>query len=99
MLVIVGCGKRKLKGTHSAAALYDSGYFRLKLKYARKIVDNEDSIMIISGKHGFLRLDEQIESYNQPIAGPGAVTLETLNQQARDLNILEEKSVVVLGGK
>jgi hypothetical protein len=99
MLVIIGCGKRKLKGTHPAVDIYDSAYFQLKLEYARKIVDDENSIMILSGKHGFLQLNEKIESYNQPIDGPGGVTLETLQQQARDLNVLEEKYVIVLGGK
>jgi|APSaa5957512535_1039671.scaffolds.fasta_scaffold137880_2 hypothetical protein len=99
MLVIIGCGKRKLRGTHPAADLYDSGYFRLKLEYARKIVDAEDSIIILSGKHGFLKLDDKIECYNQPISGPGAVTLETLQQQAQDMDVLGEETVVVLGGK
>jgi len=99
MLVIVGCGKRKIEGIHPAADLYDSVYFQLKLEYARKIADSEDSIMILSGKHGFLHLDEMIESYNQPIDRPGGVTLETLHQQARDMNVLGENTVVVLGGK
>jgi len=99
MLVIVGCGNRKLKGMHPAGDLYDSVYFRLKLEYARKIATNEDSIKILSGKYGFLHLDEMIECYDQQINQPGGVTLDTLRQQAQDMNVLEEKSVVVLGGK
>ena len=95
-LVIIGCGQAKRSGVHKAADLYTSGYFRLKLAYARSIVD-DGSILILSGKYGFVRLDEEIESYDQHIGSVGAVTDATLQEQASRFQLLESE-VIVLGG-
>ena len=96
LLVIIGCGQAKRPGTHKAADLYISGYFRLKLAYARSIVD-DGSILILSGKYGFVRLDEEIESYDQHIGSVGAVTDATLQEPASWFRLLESE-VIVLGG-
>ncbi len=96
MLVIIGCGVAKRSGVHKAADLYTSGYFRLKLAYARSIVD-DGSILILSGKYGFVRLDEKIASYDQHIGSAGAITDATLQEQAFRIR-LPESEVIVLGG-
>jgi hypothetical protein len=96
ILVIIGCGRAKHPGIHKAADLYSSGYFQLKLAYARTITD-DDSILILSGKYGFVRLDEEIESYDQHIGSVGAVTDATLQEQASRFR-LPESDVIVLGG-
>jgi hypothetical protein len=96
LLVIIGCGQAKRPGTHKAADLYTSGYFRLKLDYARTIT-TDDSIFILSGKYGFVRLDEDIKSYDQHIGSAGAVTDATLQEQASRIR-LRESEVIVLGG-
>ena len=97
MLVIIGCGVAKRCGVHKAADLYTSGYFRLKLAYARTITD-DDSILILSGKYGFTRLDQEIASYNQHISENGAISDSTLKQQARGIKV-RGGDVIVLGGK
>ena len=94
LLVIIGCGQAKRPDTHKAADLYISGYFRLKLAYARTITD-DSSILILSGKYGFVRLDEEIESYDQHIVSAGAVSDATLREQASRFRVRE---VIVLGG-
>ena len=95
LLVIIGCGVAKRCGVHKAVDLYTSGYFRLKLAYARSIVD-DGSILILSGKYGFVRLDEEIESYDQHIGSVGAVTDATLQEQASRFRLLQSE-VIVLG--
>ena len=85
-LVIIGCGVAKRSGVHKAADLYTSGYFRLKLAYARTITD-DDSILILSGKYGFTRLDQEIASYDQHISENGAISDFTLKQQARGIKV------------
>ncbi len=96
MLVIIGCGQSKRAGTHEAASLYTSGYFRLKLAYARTIA-KDDSILILSGKYGFVRLNERISSYDQHIGNVGAVSDASLREQATLLKN-SNQGVVVLGG-
>jgi hypothetical protein len=96
LLVIIGCGQSKRAGTHEAASLYTSGYFRLKLAYARTIA-KDDSILILSGKYGFVRLNERISSYDQHIDNVGAVSDASLREQATLLKN-SDKGVVVLGG-
>jgi|TARA_B100001971_G_C17972349_1_gene423037 hypothetical protein len=96
LLVIIGCGQSKRAGTHEAASLYTSGYFRLKLAYARTIA-KDDSILILSGKYGFVRLNERISSYDQHIGNVGAVSDASLREQATLLKN-SNQGVVVLGG-
>ena len=96
LLVIIGCGRAKNPGTHKAVDLYTSGYFRLKLAYARSIA-HDGTILILSGKYGFVRLDEDIVSYDQHISAEGAVSDATLSEQASRIRF-GEPEVIVLGG-
>jgi hypothetical protein len=95
-LVIIGCGQAKRLGVHKAADLYTSSYFRLKLAYARAIT-SDDTILILSGKYGFVKLNDEIASYDQHIGSAGAVTDATLRGQADRLH-MRTSEVIVLGG-
>ena len=64
-IALVGCGSSKIDlddgETVSAGELYDSTYFRLKREFAETCCEKW---RILSAKHGLLRPDDEIESYD-----------------------------------
>ena len=65
-VVLIGCGNQKLNDgkTHRAEELYTSGYFKLKMKYAKTF---NCPIRILSAKHHVLNLDKEIEYYDKTL--------------------------------
>lgn len=64
--VLIGCGKRKRKGRHRVEDLYQGPYFRLCLAAARTMALDGD-IGVLSAKHGLLKLNDVVESYDRKI--------------------------------
>jgi hypothetical protein len=81
-LVIIGCGARKRAEPTAARELYTGPYFRSCLSTALAIADPGD-VLILSARHGFVRLDTWIGPYDVTIGQPGAVTATWLRAQAR----------------
>ncbi len=69
-VVLVACAAQKVD-THGqrvpAADLYSSPLFRKSLAYARAIT-SEDNIRILSARHGVMRLDDRIGTYETPMS-------------------------------
>jgi hypothetical protein len=72
-VVIISCGGRKASEPAPAAELYTGSYFRAALAAARALT-SDDRIRVLSGRHGFVRLDDVIPPYEQRIDGPGAIS-------------------------
>lgn len=97
MVVVIPCGGKKRPGRHRAFRLYSGPYFEKALAAALKLAP-KDRIFILSGKHGLLPLDQEVDSYEQRIDAPGAITAPEVHAQADRLGILAEPDIVVLAG-
>lgn len=97
MVVVIPCGGKKRPGRWKAGMLYQGIYFQEALAAALRLT-TKDRIFILSGKHGLLRLDQEVDSYEQRIDAPGAITAHAVAEQAAALGIDREPSVVVLAG-
>ena len=64
-VALVGCGKKKLDGKHPARDLYTGPLFKAALAHATRTADEA---FILSARHGLLALDEEVESYDKPLA-------------------------------
>lgn len=60
-IILIGCGRRKKSGTHKAKNLYSSKRFKISLSIAENLCTN---FFIVSGKHGLLAPEEDIECYD-----------------------------------
>nr|WP_069162945.1 DUF6884 domain-containing protein [Nocardia altamirensis] len=70
---------------------------RLALRAAHQITTPE-RVRILSGRHGLLDPATEIAPYNQRIDAPGAITVDQLRDQARQLALPERTPVIVLAG-
>ncbi len=96
-LVVIPCGKKKAAHAAPAGELYQGSYFTAILTYA-KTLSPDDRIVILSGKHGLLRLTDVIEPYEQRIDQPGAVTVKRVELQARVMGLTIARPVIALTG-
>ena len=64
-IILISCCSKKLKGRCPASEMYISARFRHSLQYAKKL--RPDMIFILSSKHGLLKLDTEIEPYNETL--------------------------------
>ena len=64
-IVLISCVKEKMPRRAKARDLYTSTYFKLNLKYARKL--QPDDIFVLSAKHGLLSLEREIEPYEHTL--------------------------------
>lgn len=64
-VILLSCVKSKLPTKARAEDLYTSALFRKSLAYARSL--KPDQIFILSAKHGVLRLDDEVEPYEQTL--------------------------------
>jgi len=71
-IAIISCVKKKVKYSAKARDLYTSPLFTKTLKYTETVLQ-PDKIFILSAKHGLLKLDNEIEPYD-----------ETLKDKSRD---------------
>ncbi len=64
-IVLISCGKTKLKHRAPAGDLYTGSLFRKSLAYARR--RNPDAIFILSALHGLLELSQEIDPYEKTL--------------------------------
>jgi len=64
-IVLISCVSQKLSHRARARDLYISTLFKLNLKYAEKLTPDE--IFILSAKYGLLKLEQEIEPYEQTL--------------------------------
>lgn len=95
MLIVIPCGNSKRNGLSRADRMYTGGYHKMCLKFARSLVDDNE-ILILSAKYGFIRLDTVIMPYDVSFTKTPkkAITIEELKDQ-----ISYDGLVVALGGK
>lgn len=100
MLILIPCGAKKREVQSPARELYLGDMFRMTLRAAETIAGEKGGrILILSGRHGLLELDQVVAPYEQRIDQPGAVSSEAVRRQAEDLGLLDEAEVLVLAGK
>lgn len=80
--------------------MYVSTLFKLNLEYAGKL--QPDAIFILSAKHGFLSLEEEIEPYEQTLNTMHASEIKQwagqVLEQIKDICSLEETEFIFLAG-
>ena len=64
-VVLISCVSKKLNHKSKAQDLYVSPLFKKNLQYAKTL--DADNIFILSAKYGLLRIDDEIEPYDQTL--------------------------------
>ena len=98
MIVVVGCGSKKLDHPAPAAELYQGSYFKLRLAYAMTLTE-PDNIFILSALWGFLPLSRVVEPYNLKMGERGSIGELELRNQAIALAISHDRCTVLAGSK
>jgi hypothetical protein len=95
-LVLVGCGaKKKNKKTYSWD-IYESDYFQKRMTLAML----SGTPAILSAKHGFLRVNERIEPYDEDMREKSKDEIESwADSVAEDIPASYEEIVILAGKK
>lgn len=80
-LVVVPCSKDKSKTPCRAESMYLGQLHILAMQAARSLVDDVEQLRILSGKHGLLKLSDELWPYEQRIDEPGHVSTAALTAQ------------------
>jgi hypothetical protein len=96
-LIIVGCGRTKAPTPTLAGALYTGSYHAACRRAAAALARQDDTVMILSAKHGLLDLDEHVAPYELTLGQPGAVTADQVRQQATERGLLMAPVTVLAG--
>ncbi len=91
-VVLVPCSAGKVDHPAAAGELYTGSLHRMARAAAGAWPGAE--VLVVSGRYGFLRLDDVVEPYEQRIDGPGAITPAELRRQAAEL--IGDRTVVAL---
>jgi hypothetical protein len=95
-LILVSCGAAKLSHRAPAGHMYVGGFHRSCRMAADALATNpNDKVMILSGLHGLLRLDDEIDPYESRIS---VVTRFRVQALATDYGLLGH-TVTVLAGQ
>lgn len=98
-IYLLSCVSKKKEGIHRAEDLYISAWFRLAKKYIKSVMDESDTWYIMSAKHGLVRPEELLESYDMYIM---SMSIPERKEWAMDiLSKLDEgdREVVFIAGK
>jgi hypothetical protein len=99
-LVVIPCGSSKLPHRAPARELYVGAYFRACLRYAElRAPRGLGAILVLSARHGLVRLTDELSPYELRMGQPGSVTPDILLVQARSFGMLYSPRVEVLGGQ
>lgn len=93
--VVIPCGGKKADVTCAAVDLYVGSFFQQVLDSARSLVD-DDHILILSARHGLITLDTALAPYDLKMGQAGSVSVETIVEQAIDLGIGEDDTVMTM---
>lgn len=97
-IYLISCCKEKLPYKSKAEYLYQSEGFKRRLAFAR--AHNPDSILILSGKHHIVDLDQDLEPYdlclcNQSIGEQKAWAEICLYQLSKRFDLKNDKFVIL----
>lgn len=84
---IIPCGGAKLETASKARDLYVGQMFRNTIAAALAQCEAGDEVLILSAKHGLVRLDDVLDPYEQTIDKPGAISADAVAEQALALGI------------
>lgn len=79
-IVIIPCGGSKLAEPAPAAELYTGSMFKDTLRTALTMTAREN-VLILSAKHGLVRLDQMLEPYDLKMGQPGSIESEIVGDQ------------------
>ena len=101
-VVLLSCVKSKRPAKSRAENLYTSTLFRKSLAYARSL--NPDYIFILSAKHGVLRMDDEIEPYEQTLNKMGvssrkAWAEEVLGSLRSTVDLADDQFIILAGNR
>lgn len=101
-VVLLSCVKSKQPTKSRAEDLYTSTLFRKSLAYARSL--KPDCVFILSAKHGVLRLDDEIEPYEQTLNTMGvssrkAWAEEVLGSLRSMVDLSNDRFVILAGNR
>lgn len=94
MIVVVPCSGSKLEHPAPARELYTGSLFRLALRAARRLVD-DDWIRILSARHGLVELERELEPYDTTWGDDDAIDALDLHRQVRRHRLELEPSFFV----
>lgn len=97
-VVVIPCGGRKAAGPRPPAHLYTSGHFTMAVAAARALT-TEDRILILSARHGLLRLDspDPVAPYDERLdRRPRADQRQRVLAQRRGMGLPAALPVVAL---
>jgi hypothetical protein len=63
-VVLVGCSKKKLDGSHAARDLYQGALFKAALAHAERV---GDETFVVSAFHGLVPLDRELDNYDRTL--------------------------------
>jgi hypothetical protein len=99
-IVLISCVSQKLPHRAKVRNLYTSTLFKLSLKYAEKLAPDE--IFVLSAKHGLLRLEQEIEPYEQTLNNMRSKEIKVwanrVINQIREVCSVEDSEFTFLAG-
>lgn len=74
-IVVIACGAAKLDHAAPADQLYTSDHFKLVLRAARRLADEQTGrVVILSAENGIVECDRQLDPYDVKMGDPAAIT-------------------------
>lgn len=101
-IILISCVSKKLDKRAKAKDLYISPLFKYNLKYAQSM--NPDKIFILSAKYGLLKLDEEIDTYNETLNTKSSAQIKVwannvLTQLKNEIDINNDTVIFLAGEK
>ncbi len=100
-IVLISCVSKKSSAKTQVEDMYQSPLFKYNLKYAKSLTP--DKIFILSAKYGLLRLEEEIEPYEETLNNKNLKEIEDWSQKVLEklgaLVSLENDEFIFLAGE
>jgi len=86
-LIVIACTQQKLPHRAPAVELYTSPNFRLMLRAARKLADDQAGrVVILSALHGIVELEQELDPYDLSMRQAGAISPAIVAEQLRRID-------------
>jgi hypothetical protein len=97
LVVVVGCGRKKLSEPAPAREMYTGALFRSCMEAAESL--RPDRLLILSAKYGLIDANRRVRPYDVRLGDPDAIQPERVERQAlREMAWLAE-TVIVLASR